>query len=311
MLLNQRLSGVRHYARNFYAGRLIRLLPCYYMILLVTFWLVIVGPRYLGFEAVIPKLIDPGYLSLEYERWGLPYIIFNLIPIVPETFRFYDFDHRRGVLFLLLIQTWSLSAEYVCLLIAPTVLRNRKLYYPAILFFSASALHLATKGIYRDYVWSMVIFFLLGSVAFRIYRRWFANRGITNVLKSVIVSVLSVLVVYLFYFGYIEKLIGSVYAYGIFMVIAFLSLPILFTGSRTFLRDRFLGDLAYPMYLNHVIILWVLLRYGFSPIAIFWLTCILSIGLAFSMYVFIDRPLQRWRQRSFYRTVDARPKTEV
>src|SRR5690606_20236405 len=124
------------------------------------------------------------------------YVFFHIIPIVPETFRLYDFSSRQGVLFLLVSQAWSLSLEFGCLLIAPFVLKSNKRYIVAIFLFSGAACLLFMEGIYRNYVLSTTIFFLLGSVAYRIYRRWYATWKITLIHKMLISFILCSLLLY-------------------------------------------------------------------------------------------------------------------
>lgn len=302
MLINTKLKNAPHYIMGFYTSRLIRLLPCYYFMLLATYWFVILAPQ-IGFLPISPKtLIGVDFFYRKFDESGWWYILCNLIPLVPETIRIYNFDHSNGVLYLLVNQAWSLSIEYVCLIIAPFIFRSQKLYFSAFITFAVIALLLAKQGIYRNYALTTVIFFLLGSLAYRFYMLRLLNVEPKRGAKIMIMSMLTGLILYVCVFGWIEQLIGSRYAYIIFMTLSFASLPFLFMGSTTFLKDKWIGDLAYPIYLNHTLVLWVLWGYTGDQGVINWLAPILSVGIAGVMVKYIDFPLQRWRANHYYQT---------
>ncbi len=88
-----------------------------------------------------------------------------------------------------------------------------------------------------------------------------------------------------------------------FFTLAVLAIPFLFRASNRWHFDRLLGELSYPIYICHVLVIWCLDRVpalgtgyarGFS---------ILATTVAFScvLYWLVDRPIDAWRQRRFDR----------
>ena len=62
--------------------------------------------------------------------------------------------------------------------------------------------------------------------------------------------------------------------------------------------DRLIGELSYPIYLTHWIVI-ELLRMASPP----WvgrylgeLTCLLTITVSILLWYFVDRPIDAWRQ---------------
>src|SRR5262249_28279953 len=59
--------------------------------------------------------------------------------------------------------------------------------------------------------------------------------------------------------------------------------------------DRWVGDLSYPMYLCHLLIVALVLTYN-PPFAA-WVGVVATFALSAVLLVAIDRPVDRWRQR--------------
>ena len=298
MLINNRLRNKKDYIKDFYLTRISRLLPCYLFILLLSAGLYLLIP-YFGFKPIEIKDSSPYFILDNFNTLRLAYVFANLIPFLSEVFRI-DFSHQEPMISLVVGQSWTLSIEWACLLIVPFVFRNKKLYISFIVFFTVVSMVLWHFGIFRGYVATTMIFFLLGSVAYRIYNKWVQHWPMTNWLRFTTLTILALLVLYIFHFAYVENLLGSEWTYFIFLSLVFLSLPLLLTGSRTFLKDKMLGDLAYPMYLNHMLMLQLLDYYNCSPVVIAWAAPALSILFACLMVKMLDQPSQRWRQKNFY-----------
>ncbi len=74
--------------------------------------------------------------------------------------------------------------------------------------------------------------------------------------------------------------------------------PFLFHAFATVKLDRWIGELSYPMYLSHILIVAIMLTW--APAIAPWATVALTLALAFAaaaaLYILIDRPVDRWRQ---------------
>jgi peptidoglycan/LPS O-acetylase OafA/YrhL len=75
----------------------------------------------------------------------------------------------------------------------------------------------------------------------------------------------------------------------------FVSIPSIFATSRKSKADRLLGEFSYPIYLWHVCI-----GYFASPLVAQWGSAFLIAASALAsapLVIFVERPLERWRQR--------------
>jgi peptidoglycan/LPS O-acetylase OafA/YrhL len=88
-----------------------------------------------------------------------------------------------------------------------------------------------------------------------------------------------------------------------FFMLAVAAIPFLFRASKNWAFDRLLGELSYPIYICHVLVIWCLDRVvslgagyvrGFTIMAG-------TISLSCVLYWSIDRPIDAWRQRRFNR----------
>jgi peptidoglycan/LPS O-acetylase OafA/YrhL len=76
----------------------------------------------------------------------------------------------------------------------------------------------------------------------------------------------------------------------------------LFHQTKNSAIDRYIGELSYPMYLSHIPLRWVIAAVaGVSHRGTYVIhgSVLLSVTIVFSglMLVFVDYPVDRWRQR--------------
>lgn len=83
------------------------------------------------------------------------------------------------------------------------------------------------------------------------------------------------------------------------------ALPTLFTLTQASRVDRIIGELSYPIYILHYpIVHFLKLKYGIGQ----WTTSmalLITVVLSVLVYVFIERPVDRFRARAFSRTFSA------
>ena len=61
---------------------------------------------------------------------------------------------------------------------------------------------------------------------------------------------------YLCYFRLLLPRLGEA-AYWLYYAMTFIAIPVLFLHTKTSMKDRYIGELSYPMYISHIPILWV------------------------------------------------------
>jgi peptidoglycan/LPS O-acetylase OafA/YrhL len=74
-----------------------------------------------------------------------------------------------------------------------------------------------------------------------------------------------------------------------------LLLPGLFRLTGRWRTDRWLGELSYPIYLSHLAVIGVVLR--FEPPAGFWIALAGTLLLSVALLLLVEMPVYRWRQR--------------
>ena len=91
-----------------------------------------------------------------------------------------------------------------------------------------------------------------------------------------------------------DRIIGAHAIVFIFPV----ALPFIFAYTKKNKVDRLIGELSYPIYLTHWIVI-DLLRLVNTP----WvdqylgeLACLCTIGVSIILWYFVDRPIDAWRQ---------------
>jgi peptidoglycan/LPS O-acetylase OafA/YrhL len=71
--------------------------------------------------------------------------------------------------------------------------------------------------------------------------------------------------------------------------------PFVFNAFKDNAIDRWIGELSYPMYLSHLLIVALVLT--FQPPFAAWVAIGATLGVSAMFLVFIDGPVDRWRQR--------------
>lgn len=98
------------------------------------------------------------------------------------------------------------------------------------------------------------------------------------------------------------------------ILISILMLPVLFHGFGRVAWDRALGDLSYPVYLVHKLVLGpiigVALSLHLSPMQSAWVAVAGSIAIAYFLNRFLIDPIEQWRA-DFYLRRKAKAKTEA
>lgn len=289
---------------NFYASRMSRLLPVYILVLVLTF----VGASFIG-----RTLYEP--LSQLYQKYSLlefPYQILiaatNLFIIGQDLIMFLATEpsgsslHWTGNLsasnpayyFLLVPQAWTLGVELWFYLLAPFIvpLRARALVLLLLLSVSIRIL-LAMHGFTND-PWAYrffpneLAFFVMGVLAYKWYsvrsRRKSLSRRIGYIMGGVILSLIAA-------HRYIPSEITK---FVLFYLIFVGCLPWIFESTRFSRIDRFLGNLSYPVYIGHLMLLGVVSWAGEwrGPLLV-----IVSLIFSLFAYFFIEQPVERWRTR--------------
>ena len=155
--------------------------------------------------------------------------------------------------FLLIPQAWTIGVELLFYLIAPFLVR-RKLKYIILLILISLFLriYLYSIGLNRD-PWSYrffpteLLFFLLGNISYRIYKK-ILTIEIQPIYINIILTLLLIFTVFYSFTFFSQK--EYVYYLGIFI-----SIPFTFHRTKNLKIDSYIGELSYPIYMCHILLL--------------------------------------------------------
>lgn len=301
LVLNEKYADSRQGRLLFYRNRLLRIFPPYLFVLAIAFVVgLAIHADAIGYWTRFGARLTPVTLAA--------LVITNISVVGQDVMMFMKVDPASGALFpaatlnsdlpawhfLLMPQTWSISLELIFYAIAPFLVRRRMRVIVGLIGLSLLTRVLLSwkAGLLTD-PWNYRFFpseiatFLTGVVLYRAYRRLReANRLPDRSAGWVCLGALILLIVVLPQWLPVRLLIACIYS------AAALSMALIFDASRDSAVDRYIGELSYPLYLLHSVVLSVLTAFNITAA----LPCIL-LSLAASVVVqrFLDRPLDAIR----------------
>jgi peptidoglycan/LPS O-acetylase OafA/YrhL len=200
--------------------------------------------------------------------------------------------------FLLVAQAWSLSLEMYFYALVPALARLRTRYLIVLLVASLAARIIFYSVAFDQDPWTHRFFpfeiamFVSGMLAYR----YFSSRQIIKFAKTAT----AIIWIYLLASGLFMADVPAVVRF-VFPLVVALFLPAIFSLSQRSSLDTRIGELSYPVYLVHLLIL----TYGinafratfplFRDVPIFFILTVLSIAAGYALLILVDRPIDRIR----------------
>ena len=298
---------------SFYSSRLARIFSTYFFILLCT----------IAYRVSVGNY--PLYTLFKYGN-GLS-ILFGLLTNIlifgQDVARMLSLDTHSGVIhlvpsgnmsshelpfggFAILNQSWTLALELMFYVLSPLILKARTI---TIAIIAVSSLYLKCTLEQNGVIWTMTFFpcelgyFLLGVVGCRAYERFLRNTT-SSMLTILPAFALSAAIVYL---SIVWAKIPAHFHYAlddrcqrlIYMLTLAISLPFIFHSSRTSKLDRAIGELSYPIYLLHILVIEMLSFWKVDPGYIAVLALLLSVTVSIPIARYVEEPISRYRHRRF------------
>ncbi|HJY76921.1 MAG TPA: acyltransferase family protein, partial [Burkholderiales bacterium] len=212
-----------------------------------------------------------------------------------------DFHHDPAPLYRMLLvpQAWTLSVEFYFYLLAPWLTRLPLRGIIAVIAASL-ALRYGVWGVaglradpwsYRFFPFELA-FFMTGALAYRV-----AHRGWLSRLGALAVPALA-----LGFTDWWARAHAGVPPLTLvriaFIAVLVMGLPALFEWTKDIRLDRYLGELSYPLYISHLLVLQLALMLvprlnATRPGQLALIVAVL--GVAAVIYRFIDRRVDRYR----------------
>lgn len=274
LILREKYIGKNGSYGLFISNRLLRLFPVYWVVLLLTLIVAFVLPE-------SSKDSMYGFLSYYAEYWKdldfstLVFLFFtNVFLIFQDLVMYLGVDTVSGNMFftsnfretspelyhfLLVPQAWTIGIEITFYLIAPFVV-VRKLKY-VLVFIAGSILlrlFLMRSGLSFD-PWSYrffpteLVFFLFGTVGYFIYKKI----ELMQIKKPILYAIFFFIMGMTFTYNYLN-IPYKVYLYPFLF---FMAVPFIFVLSKKWKIDRWVGELSYPVYISHILVLMLIETY--------------------------------------------------
>lgn len=300
------LTEKYHHFSSYFTNRLLRLYPAYFAVVAATL------AHSLLRWAIGRSAADPGLLLYEthFEPLDLPakaYIVAtNALLWGQDVALFLDFsDGGRSLAFttnfmatsphveklLLVPQAWSLSIELAFYLLAPWLVSRPNTFLAGVLMATILArLALASSGLSYD-PWTYRFFpleigsFVLGIL---VYRSMGHRRASMRVQRLALAGLLAAtLVLATFPDEWFTRV--AFYAYCAW------ALPLAFQLTRANRLDRYLGELSYPVYLSHLLVISVALYSGWSGPRLAALIVVMVLAASIALHEAVQKPVDRYR----------------
>lgn len=315
LVINEKYSKLTNWHYSFYSSRLLRLLPSYLVVCLATYYLYVQSDTVNIFSASL-VLTPQSLLTLKYlnifilgqDIWQMILEHFshtNPPNIILDGLVSFFGKEAMQQHFLFVGQAWSLSTEIFFYLIAPfVVLSKKRTIFLFVVFLLIRFYFCVNVEEFPNSPWRSRFFianypvFLLGVFSYWIYlkaRTESMSRDIGKYIYIIIITY-TLYILYsgnnLFMFPGVESF--DTFPLWIFYLLVTVSIPYLFIFTKQLRADKFVGELSYPIYLVHGVVIGQLYVGGLNLSSLNKILVIVFISTAISilLYMFVDRVVE-------------------
>lgn len=316
LILNEKYIGKNGSYKLFITNRFIRLFPLYWVVLVSTV-IFSVAIFYLSDGKLFPTLENyksvatniPTFSFLSFSNifiFGQDVVMF--LGIYPETGNLFftsNFANTTPQLntFLFIPQAWTLSLELTFYLFAPFLVRRKATVITGIILASLALRFYLFNGLgYNNDPWTYrffpteIMFFLLGCISYRVYVQYRYRTDLKTISIILLCSVLLFTILFPFIpsepLSYVPFTIKEILYFSLIVM----SIPLIFITTKKSKWDNSIGELSYPVYISHIL---VLMACGVVPFAIAktgWFVSVITIVVAFILNKIIADPIEKYRQ---------------
>ena len=264
-----KLSNSYYY---FITNRVLRIFPMYFVILFLAISYALYSSKF------SPKL--PNDLAAYVAFWDqleVKYltllITLNFTILGQEVLSFFShvqdgpaliFNPEGGILsqFIFIPQAWSIGMEFWFYLLAPFLFKLKNKQIVIIIIFLVILKYLFLNEFSNSYNWKYrvhffeLVYFLLGGISYKLIK----IKKLNPLTGKLIFMMLIIYVVSINLFT--DNLI---FKWGTYLVFS-LAIPVIFRLTSKSKIDKFLGDLSYPLYIIHLLIIAVSREFNITSV---------------------------------------------
>ncbi|MGB4812498.1 MAG: acyltransferase [Methylophilaceae bacterium] len=318
MVLNEKYNRPGVTYTDFLLSRFFRIIPAYILVVFLTVSAAAVA--WFGFGVTIPPLQHWQVLFNKLSLTTIISVIFIQFSLVgTELIHYFTLNASGGLTFtahfsqepiklwrlLTVPQAWTLALEFYFYLLAPFIVRRSVGFIFGLIVTSFLVrLILALQFDVRFDPWSYrffpseLLFFLAGSLTYRL-----SSPKILAISRFNIRLITGICFILIMAAGVIARYghVGHFYSVSpLFIGLLFLWLPKLFLLTKNKKIDRYIGELSYPLYISHVLVIWlaelVFVKGSLQHRIIVGLG---SILLSILIYELLERRVDDFRHRLF------------
>ena len=251
---------------SFYKNRFLRLFPIYWFVALATLLAIFLASFFFNETHPIFSTFESlgfgGKVSLAISNlllFGQDWIMFT--GVRDGNFQLVaNFQESEVMVYkgLLVPQAWTLGVELSFYLIAPFVLIRRKLLISLLLCSLLLRAYLIYIGLGTSDPWTYRFFptelalFLLGACSHQFLKPFYEKKALLTEKLSTLLTV-AIFLYCTVYFLLPYKLFNTFVLITVFILL----LPYLFKFQSSNRWDSKVGDLSYPIYISHMLVIWV------------------------------------------------------
>lgn len=300
--------------RSFYLNRYLRLYPIYFVVALLSL-VAFVFASVIGNEVNFFKVYrDAPYAAnillvfsnatLFFQDW----VMFSAVESKELVFSA-NFLKSDVVLYpaLLVPQAWTLGVELTFYLMAPFILVRKNVLLLLLVLSIAVRAYLLYIGLGKSDPWTYRFFpaelalFLLGALAHQVllpfYRKTLLGGGLFETYAKVATYIM-IAITLMYWLIPIRETIKTIVLFSVFLLL--MPLTFVFQAQRRW--DKWIGDLSYPIYICHMLIIFivtlVLGRFGITDkLLISAIVVAVTVGFSITLNTFIGGPVEALRGR--------------
>ena len=314
LVLDKKYTGINGRYSLFISNRFLKIFPSYWAVLILSVLMQALVSLFTGHAFLVFYQASHYFMKLP----GLCWLAFtNIFIIGQDVLGFMGFNRFTGDVFftgdylknypflfsfVFIPQGWTLSLELMFYLVAPLLLRRKLAFIlalMALLIFGRvillTKLHLRYDPWIFRFFPAQLLMFLAGNVSYRLYQALLKRNAQSRLLS---VCMMAFIAAFTMCYNGLPEWAYKKECYYLAIIIA---IPFLINVQGLMKYDTALGELSYPVYLCHMLVLNMIVVFNqyFSllrKIPVNLLTIILSLVLAIMLDRFIARPLERYRQ---------------
>lgn len=293
-----KLSNSYYY---FITNRVLRIFPMYFAILFLAISYALYSlkfsprlPNDLAAYVAFWNQLEVKYLTL--------LITLNFTILGQEVLSFFShvqdgpaliFNPEGGILpqFILIPQAWSIGMEFWFYLLAPFLFKMKNKQIVIIIIFLIILKYLFLNEFSNSYNWMYrvhffeLVYFLLGGISYKLIKIKKSN-PLTGKLIFIMI------IIYVIFINLFAE--NLIFKWGTYLAFS-LAIPVIFSLTGKLKIDKFLGDLSYPIYIIHILIIAVAREFNIMSLELRLVFIILmSILTSYILNRFLN-PIEKYR----------------